>query len=65
MATAVWNVVESRDMVTSIGFWCDNNLPGEHGHVAPRTAWSNRQTSEPVHSYRRHTRPTHTAQETA
>jgi hypothetical protein len=35
-ATAVWKVVEERDFGLTIGFWCDDDMPAEHRHLAPR-----------------------------
>jgi hypothetical protein len=28
--------VEERDFGLTIGFWCDDDMPAEHRHLAPR-----------------------------
>jgi hypothetical protein len=33
-ATAVWKVVQQRDLCLTIGFWCGGHLPPEHRHLA-------------------------------
>lgn len=35
-ATAVWKVVELHGLVTTIGFWCDDDMPAEHRRLAQR-----------------------------
>ncbi|MFF7200491.1 hypothetical protein [Streptomyces sp. NPDC008141] len=35
--TAVWKVVKSSGLVLSIGFYCGEDLPAEHRHLAART----------------------------
>ena len=36
-APAVWKVVESYPMHLTIGFWCADDMPAEHRHLAQST----------------------------